>query len=74
MQDIEAFLISSTVVSVLAQGLLRRAALPADHADADEVRRLGYQPKDVTCMTSRAAPAARSPLPGLPRAHRRSNC
>ncbi|MBK7770111.1 MAG: type II/IV secretion system protein [bacterium] len=52
--DIEAFLISSTVVSVLAQRLLRRVcpSCRQDHVlTPDEVRRLGYQPKDVTRMT-----------------------
>jgi type IV pilus assembly protein PilB len=49
--DIEAFLISSTVVSVLAQRLLRRVcpSCRQDHVlTPDEVRRLGYSPKDVT--------------------------
>ncbi len=48
--DIEAFLISSTVVSVLAQRLLRRACphCSQEHAlSPDEVRRLGYAPKEV---------------------------
>ena len=52
--DIEAFLISSTVVNVLAQRLLRRVcpSCRQDHVlTPDEVRRLGYQPKDVTRMT-----------------------
>lgn len=49
--DIEAFLISSTVVSVLAQRLLRRVcpSCRQEHVlTPDEVRRLGYAPKEVT--------------------------
>ncbi len=49
--DIEAFLISSTVVSVLAQRLLRRVCPECrqDHVlTPDEIRRLGYQPREVT--------------------------
>ncbi len=52
--DIEAFLISSTVVSVVAQRLLRRVCPTCrqDHVlTPDEVRRLGYSPKDVTKLT-----------------------
>jgi type IV pilus assembly protein PilB len=48
--DIEAFLISSTVVSVLAQRLLRRVCphCRQEHVlSPDEVRRLGYAPKEV---------------------------
>lgn len=48
--DIEAFLISSTVVSVLAQRLLRRVCphCRQDHVlSPDEVRRLGFAPKEV---------------------------
>jgi type IV pilus assembly protein PilB len=51
--DIEAFLISSTVVSVLAQRLLRRVCphCRQDHVlTPDEVRRLGYAPKEVSRM------------------------
>ena len=47
--DIEAFLISSTVVSVVAQRLLRRVcpACAEEHVlTPDEQRRLGYNPKD----------------------------
>ncbi len=52
--DIEAFLISSTVVSVLAQRLLRRVCpnCRQDHVlTPDEVRRLGYSPKEVSKLT-----------------------
>lgn len=52
--DIEAFLISSTVVSVLAQRLLRRVCphCRQDHVlTPDETRRLGYSPRDVSRLT-----------------------
>ncbi|RKZ13964.1 secretion system protein E, partial [bacterium] len=48
--DIEAFLISSTVVCVVAQRLLRRVCdqCGQDHPLApDEIRRLGYNPAEV---------------------------
>ncbi len=48
--DIEAFLISSTVVCVIAQRLLRRVcpACAEEHPlTPDEIRRLGYNPADV---------------------------
>ncbi|MBU2500297.1 Flp pilus assembly complex ATPase component TadA, partial [bacterium] len=48
--DIDAFLISSTVVSIVAQRLLRRVcpSCRTDHVlTPDEIRRLGYDPKDV---------------------------
>ena len=62
--DIEAFLISSTVVSVLAQRLLRRVCphCREDHVlTTDEMRRLGYSPKDVSRLIfarGAAAPSA----------------
>ena len=49
--DIEAFLISSTVVSVIAQRLVRRVCpqCAEEHVlTSDEVRRLGYNPRDVS--------------------------
>jgi type IV pilus assembly protein PilB len=49
--DIEAFLISSTVVCVVAQRLLRRVCphCRQDHVlTPDETRRLGYNPAEVT--------------------------
>ncbi len=63
--NIEAFLISSTVVCVVAQRLLRRIC--PDCADIampmpDEIRRLGYQGhdlKDVTFMAGRGCPSCR---------------
>jgi len=48
--DIEAFLISSTVVCVIAQRLLRRVcpACREDHPlTPDEIRRLGYNPAEI---------------------------
>jgi len=48
--DIEAFLISSTVVCVVAQRLLRRVCphCAEDHPlTPDEIRRLGYQPSEL---------------------------
>jgi type IV pilus assembly protein PilB len=48
--DIEAFLISSTVVSVIAQRLVRRVCprCAEEHRlTPDEIRRLGYNPKEV---------------------------
>lgn len=51
--DIEAFLISSTVVSVIAQRLVRRVCphCSEDHVlTSDEIRRLGYHPRDVSRM------------------------
>ncbi len=47
--DIEAFLISSTVVSVVAQRLVRRICPHCQEKHEltpDEIRRLGYNPKD----------------------------
>ena len=52
--DIEAFLISSTVVSVVAQRLVRRVCptCKEDHKlSPDEIRRLGYNPKDAVSLT-----------------------
>jgi len=52
--DIEAFLISSTVVCVVAQRLLRRVCTRCgeDHElTPDEIRRLGYNPADVRRLT-----------------------
>jgi type IV pilus assembly protein PilB len=49
--DIEAFLISSTVVSVVAQRLVRRVCphCAEEHVlTPDELRRLGFNPKDVS--------------------------
>ncbi|HVP29071.1 MAG TPA: GspE/PulE family protein [Myxococcota bacterium] len=49
--EIEAFLVSSTVVSVVAQRLVRRLCdeCAVDHViDPRELRRLGYSPRDVT--------------------------
>jgi type IV pilus assembly protein PilB len=49
--NIEAFLISSTVISVLAQRLVRRVCphCSKDHVLApNEARRLGYEPRDAT--------------------------
>ena len=51
--DIEAFLISSTVVCVVAQRLLRRVCpqCAEEHVlTPDEVRRLGYNPADTPRM------------------------
>lgn len=51
---IEAFLIASTVVSVLAQRLVRKVcpACKEDHLlTPDELRRLGYSPKDAVGLT-----------------------
>ncbi len=48
--DIEAFLISSTVVCVLAQRLLRRVCTECGKAykpSVDELRRIGYSNKDI---------------------------
>jgi type IV pilus assembly protein PilB len=48
--DIEAFLISSTVVSVVAQRLVRRVCPHCSEPHAltpDEIRRLGYNPKET---------------------------
>ena len=52
--DIEAFLISSTVVSVIAQRLVRRVCptcAEEHHLSPDEIRRLGYNPKETTSLT-----------------------
>jgi len=52
--DIEAFLISSTVVSVLAQRLLRKVCPHCSeehHLSPDEIRRLGYNPKNTSRLT-----------------------
>jgi len=52
--DIEAFLISSTVVSVVAQRLVRRVCptCAEDHKlTPDEIRRLGYKPEDAQSLT-----------------------
>lgn len=52
--EIEAFLIASTVVSVLAQRLVRKVcpACKEDHLlTPDELRRLGYSPKDAAGLT-----------------------
>jgi type IV pilus assembly protein PilB len=52
--NIEAFLISSTVISVVAQRLVRRVCphCAKDHVlTAYEVRRLGYEPRDAIGMT-----------------------
>jgi type IV pilus assembly protein PilB len=49
--DIEAFLISSTVVSVIAQRLVRRVCphCAEEHVlTSDEIRRLGYNPRDIS--------------------------
>jgi type IV pilus assembly protein PilB len=52
--NIEAFLVSSTVISVLAQRLLRRVC---SHCAEDQMltphqaRRLGYEPRDVPGLT-----------------------
>ena len=54
--DIEAFLISSTVVCVVAQRLLRRVCTHCgeDHElTPDEIRRLGYNPAEVRRLTFR---------------------
>jgi len=55
--NIEAFLISSTVVSVVAQRLLRKVCpeCAAPHAPSPaELRRLGYTPADVAGASFRA--------------------
>jgi len=55
--NIEAFLISSTVVSVVAQRLLRKVCpeCAAPHTPSPvELRRLGYTPADVAGATFRA--------------------
>jgi type IV pilus assembly protein PilB len=52
--DIEAFLISSTVVCVIAQRLLRRVCphCAEEHPlTPDEIRRLGYNPAEVRRLT-----------------------
>ncbi len=54
--DIEAFLISSTVVCVVAQRLLRKVCdqCAREHVLApDEIRRLGYNPADVRRLVFR---------------------
>lgn len=54
--DIEAFLIASTVVSVLAQRLVRKVCphCSEDHRlTPDELRRLGYHPKEESGLTFR---------------------
>lgn len=63
--DIEAFLISSTVVSVLAQRLVRRVCpnCREDHVlSADEKRRLGYAPAgtgEIVFARGRGCPQCR---------------
>jgi type IV pilus assembly protein PilB len=55
--NIEAFLISSTVVSVLAQRLVRRVCpdCAEDRAlTTHEIDRLGYQPRDLAGVTFKA--------------------
>ena len=52
--DIEAFLISSTVVSVVAQRLVRRICphcREPHELTPDEIRRLGYNPKETGPIT-----------------------
>ncbi|HPF69711.1 MAG TPA: ATPase, T2SS/T4P/T4SS family [Candidatus Krumholzibacteria bacterium] len=52
--DIEAFLISSTVVSVIAQRLVRKVCphcREKHELTPDEIRRLGYNPKDSGPLT-----------------------
>jgi len=52
--NIEAFLISSTVISVVAQRLIRRVCphCAIDHPlTPHETRRLGYEPKDAVGLT-----------------------
>jgi type IV pilus assembly protein PilB len=54
--NIEAFLISSTVVSVLAQRLLRRVCPHCSEArpvTPQQARRLGYEPKDLAGVSFR---------------------
>jgi type IV pilus assembly protein PilB len=54
--DIEAFLISSTVVCVVAQRLLRRVCPQCGREHdltPDEIRRLGYNPAEVRRLTFR---------------------
>ncbi len=60
--DIEAFLISSTVVCVVAQRLLRRVcpACAVEHKlTPDEMRRLGYNPAEVRPFTFRRGAGCR---------------
>jgi type IV pilus assembly protein PilB len=52
--NIEAFLISSTVISVVAQRLVRRICplCAEDHLlTSSEIRRLGYEPREATGLT-----------------------
>jgi type IV pilus assembly protein PilB len=63
--NIEAFLISSTVVSVMAQRLLRRVCPTCAEPyapTASEIRRLGVAPQDLrgaTFMAGKGCPACR---------------
>lgn len=63
--DIEAFLVSSTVVSVMAQRLLRRVCSECAEpytANASQLRRLGYAPgalDDATLMRGRGCSTCR---------------
>lgn len=65
--NIEAFLISSTVVSVVAQRLMRRLC-PHCAEDqpltAQQIRRLGYEPRDAAALTFKTGR-------GCPRCHYR---
>ncbi len=57
--DIEAFLISSTVVCVLAQRLLRRVCIECGEEykpSLDELRRFGYSNRDITNSAFKKGP------------------